>query len=132
MHRYDWIMPTTSPVLEVKVKVRCTLRKSEATGLFVASCPTLQIKSQGTTQEQAKASIDDAVRLFVVHCLRRGILEEVLKNRGFAPVDSAFGGEDRSVDDDVISVSEPLLEWDSEMPVSFHTTPKAGSAQWLQ
>lgn len=50
--------------LEICVKYRGFLKHSDATGLYVSWCSMLDIKSQGTTRTQARASLDDSVSLY--------------------------------------------------------------------
>ncbi len=50
---------------------------------FVASCPVLDVHSQGETEEQAKKNLGEALYLFFVSCFERGTLDEVLKKCGF-------------------------------------------------
>ncbi len=64
--------------LPVKIK-----RKKE---WIVASCPILDIFSQGETEEKAKKNLAEALSLFFISCFERGTLDEVLKNCGFRAV----------------------------------------------
>ena len=50
---------------------------------FVASCPILDVHSQGETEEQAKHNLGDALSLFFISCFERGALDDVLKDCGF-------------------------------------------------
>lgn len=52
---------------------------------FTASCPILDVVSQGPTVEKAKANLAEALSLFLISCHERGILDAVLKNCGFKP-----------------------------------------------
>lgn len=51
----------------------------------VASCPDLDVHSQGTTEEEAKKNLAEAISLFFISCFERGTLEAVLKECGFRP-----------------------------------------------
>jgi predicted RNase H-like HicB family nuclease len=53
---------------------------------FVASCPALDVASQGETEEEAKKNIAEALFMFLRSCFERGTLEAVLKQCGFSPV----------------------------------------------
>jgi hypothetical protein len=107
--------------LEIEVKYWGYVKLSDATGLYVSWCPLLDIKSQGTTQEQARAALDDSVKLFVMHCFRRGILEQVLKSRGLEPQEIADA--ESSDDGECVSVrplpaaSELLDAWEGTVPL---------------
>jgi hypothetical protein len=108
--------------LEIRVNYRGYVKHSDATGLFLSWCPMLEIKSQGTTAAQARAALDDSVRLFVVHCFRRGILESTLSTMGLQEVEAVEDHEERisvrpiPVDDDNI-----LDSWDGSVPVRLGT-----------
>ena len=127
--------------LEISVKYRGFVRHSDATGNFLSWCPLLDIKSQGRTIEEARASLDDSVRAFVVHCFRRGILEEVLKRRGLEECTPRLGGNGADDSGEHVSVrpvaaaTDGLLDsWEGNVPLhlvaSAHTKP-AGIA-WQQ
>ena len=50
---------------------------------FLASCPVLDIHSQGETEEQAKKNLTDALTLFFISCYERNTLDTALKECGF-------------------------------------------------
>jgi predicted RNase H-like HicB family nuclease len=52
---------------------------------FLASCPALDVSSQGETEEDAKKNIAEALFMFLRSCYERGTLEAVLKQCGFVP-----------------------------------------------
>ena len=119
--------------LEICVKYRGYVRLSDGTGLYLSWCPMLDIKSQGTSIEQARASLDDSVRLFVVHCCRRGILERTLERLGLQEVEDDGSGADG---EEMISVrpvpaTKPIVEtWEGSVPVRYEShTPAALSAE---
>jgi len=53
---------------------------------FVASCPILDVYSQGDTEDQAKKNLAEALSLFFVSCHERGTLDAVLKDSGFVAI----------------------------------------------
>ena len=59
--------------------------KRDGRSRFVSWCPALDIYSQGPTQDKALKNIREAVQLFVLDCLERGTLEQVLRECGFRP-----------------------------------------------
>ena len=65
--------------LSVPVEVR------QENHIFYMSCRALDVHGQGDTEDQAKASIVEALQLFVVSCYGRGVLDQVLKDCGFTP-----------------------------------------------
>lgn len=52
-------------------------------GHYLASCPILDVHSQGETAEKAKSNLVEALSLFLISCLERKALDAVLKECGF-------------------------------------------------
>jgi predicted RNase H-like HicB family nuclease len=50
---------------------------------YLAVCPSLDVASQGPTEEKALGNLRDAIRGFLADCFERGTLEEVLQQAGF-------------------------------------------------
>ena len=73
---------------------------------FVASCPILDVVSQGRDAEAAKNSLREALVEFFLSCLERRTLDEVLRSAGFVP--SAIGDDDEDAGDDAHSITVPL------------------------
>jgi len=69
--------------VDIKVKLPVKIQKRKK--WLLASCPVLDIHSQGDTETQARKNLTEAVSLFLVSCFERGILDEVLKKCGFKP-----------------------------------------------
>jgi len=55
--------------------IKYTKRKS----WILASCPILDMHSQGETEKKAKKNLEEALSLFFVSCFERGTLDVVLK-----------------------------------------------------
>ena len=53
---------------------------------YLASCPLLDVHSQGETKEKAKGNLSEAIQLFLISCFERGSLDNVLKDCGFRPL----------------------------------------------
>jgi predicted RNase H-like HicB family nuclease len=53
---------------------------------WLASCPSLDIHTQGEDFERAQENLKEALMLFIESCLSRGTLEEVLGQAGYSPV----------------------------------------------
>ena len=51
--------------------------------LYVAVAPELNVSSFGNTKKEAKASLKEAVELFLEECRRMGTLDDVLIEAGF-------------------------------------------------
>lgn len=67
--------------VEMKMKLPVKFVKKEE--WYVASCPVLDVFSQGRTQKKAKDNLHEAISLFLITCLEHGTLDDVLKNCGF-------------------------------------------------
>lgn len=61
---------------------------------YVAIAPELNVSSFGSTQKEAKASLREAVELFLEECKRIGSLEEILSEAGFKIEDKHWRAED--------------------------------------
>ncbi|OQX24061.1 MAG: hypothetical protein BWK80_22745 [Desulfobacteraceae bacterium IS3] len=53
---------------------------------YVASCPALDVFSQGETELQAEKNLRETLCLFLTSCIERGTLDTVLKECGFKSV----------------------------------------------
>jgi predicted RNase H-like HicB family nuclease len=53
---------------------------------WLASCPSLDIHTQGENFERAQENLKEAIALFIESCLSRGTLKEVLRLAGYSPV----------------------------------------------
>lgn len=66
---------------EFIITLPCTLKKRKK--WVLASCPALDIHSQGDTEKAAKANLVEAMASFLISCFERGTLDAVLKDCGF-------------------------------------------------
>ena len=69
----------TQVLFNAKLPVKITKKRK----WFVASCPILDIVSQGETEASAKKNLKEALSLFFLSCFERGTLDAVLKQCGF-------------------------------------------------
>jgi predicted RNase H-like HicB family nuclease len=69
----------------ISIDLLCTLKK-EAEGLWVAGCPLLDLYSQGSSENDAKRSLEEAILLWVENCVERGTLDQALRECGFHSV----------------------------------------------
>lgn len=74
--------------LKITASVKAATRKDDQTGIYVAYCPALRLRSQGTDEKRAKAAIESAIMLFLKTCIDEGKLDEALHDRGFKGVTS--------------------------------------------
>ncbi len=66
---------------QVKLPIVFTKRKK----WYLATCPVLDVHSQGKTKSEAQKNLKEALELFLVSCFERGTLDQVLKECGFRP-----------------------------------------------
>jgi predicted RNase H-like HicB family nuclease len=75
--------------MQVTIQFNATLpvKIAKRGRVFVASCPVLDVHSQGDTDTQARDHLGEALSLFFVSCFERGVLDDVLKEitRGWTP-----------------------------------------------
>ena len=50
---------------------------------YVASCPILDVVTQGETKKKAKANLKEALSVFLETCIEAGTLSDVLSGCGF-------------------------------------------------
>lgn len=81
--------------LEIDFCLQARIRRDEAADVFVAWCPALNVRSQGTSETEAKNALSSAITMYLTHCYRRNILHNLLHQRGFEPV-SADGAARQS------------------------------------
>lgn len=67
--------------MTIKLPIKLTRKEK----WVLASCPALDVFAQGSSEEDAKKNIMEAMNLFLTSCLERGTLEAVLKECGFVP-----------------------------------------------
>ncbi len=53
---------------------------------FIASCPVLDVNTQGKNITEAKRNLVDALQLFITSCFERNVLDDVLSEAGFKPI----------------------------------------------
>ena len=76
---------------------------------YVASCPALDIVSQGKTEEEAKYNLIEAVTVFMISCHECGVLDSVLKQCGFVPDFSHSPASQATDKIDYINVPLPFI-----------------------
>jgi len=70
-------------LVTINIKVPVDIYKDG--GLFLASCARFGVITQGTTFEEAKDNITEALSLFIETAFEMGTLEQILKESGFRP-----------------------------------------------
>ncbi|MCG6552578.1 MAG: type II toxin-antitoxin system HicB family antitoxin [Candidatus Magnetominusculus sp. LBB02] len=90
---------TASMIFNLPVKFK------QKKDIVIASCPILDVVTQGETVDEARKNIKEAVTLFVLSCIDDGTLEAVLKECGFTTTKML---SKRSVKTETISVLIPF------------------------
>lgn len=82
--------------VEIILKLVIGAREDKEAGAWVGYCPALGIYSQGESADEALTAIQSASLLYVEHCYRRKLLDDVLNRQGFSPGSSAEGAASAS------------------------------------
>ena len=56
---------------------------------WIATCPMVAVVSQGTSADDAKRCLQEAVELWFESCIERGVLDQALREANFRPLASA-------------------------------------------
>lgn len=109
------MMRNTTVFFSVKLPAKITKRKK----WYLASCPILDVHSQGETEVQAKKNLVEALSLFLISCLERDTLDTVLKSCGITVAHSAEPYKKR-----------PAIQRQDyiDVPIPFLVTPTRHSA----
>ena len=75
---------------DITMTVKLPIRVIKKDRWYVASCPVLDVFSQGDTEKKATDNLSEALSLFLISCLERGTLEQVLRECGFNSVSPAI------------------------------------------
>jgi len=78
-------------VIKVQINIKLPFKITKGAKWFLASCPILDVHSQGETEKQAKKNLIEAISLFLASCFQRGTLDEVLKKCGFTLIQGIPG-----------------------------------------
>lgn len=90
----------------VKLPIKITKKKK----WVVASCPILDVHSQGNTEKKARNNLIEALSLFLVSCFDRGSLDTVLKQCGFKAIHQQAAPRTSSLSkEDYVSVPVPFI-----------------------
>jgi predicted RNase H-like HicB family nuclease len=56
---------------------------------WIAVCPSIDVASQGSSEDEAKRCLKEAVEVWFESCVERGVLDQALREASFRP--SAYG-----------------------------------------
>ncbi len=71
---------------------------------YIASCPPLDLTTQGRDEIEAKKNLQEAAELFIVSCIERGTLDQALKELGFVHLK----GQGASLPPDAFPMTVPI------------------------
>jgi predicted RNase H-like HicB family nuclease len=74
--------------LDIELKFRIPVKLTKKRKWYVASCPVLDVASQGETEKKARDNLVEALTLFLTTCIDIGTLNDVLKQSGFKTVEA--------------------------------------------
>lgn len=69
--------------VEFTINMNCSVERDEDVDGFVSHCPTLDVYSQGETEEEALEAIKSAVTMHITTAFDFNRLEKVLRKAGF-------------------------------------------------
>lgn len=84
--------------IRIEYKLKAAIRYDDSAGVHVGWCPMLDIFSQGTTPDEAKTALTSALTMYLKHCFRRGILDNILRGRGLEASDEPEGDSEETSD----------------------------------
>ena len=73
-----------SETIELEVTLGAYVRR-ETSRRCIATCPQINVVTQGATLQDAKACLQEAVELWFESCIERGVLDQALREANFRP-----------------------------------------------
>jgi predicted RNase H-like HicB family nuclease len=78
-------MPPAEALDQVGIVFRLPAVLARDDDWVIATCPPLDVASQGRSPDEARANLVDALTTFLLSCLERQTLDTVLRGAGFTP-----------------------------------------------
>jgi len=103
--------------LKITASVRAATRRDDDTGVYVAFCPTLQLYSQGTDEPRAKQALEGAILLFLSTCIKNGVLDEALQERGFSDAQSQDKKSPKQLSEEFVSIEKYDNTYEIDVPM---------------
>ncbi len=72
----------------IGIVIRLPVNITKKEEWVIATCPALDVNTQGRSCAEARKNMEEALSLFLESCLERGVLNEVLRGAGFTKVES--------------------------------------------
>jgi predicted RNase H-like HicB family nuclease len=103
--------------LKITASVRAATRRDDDVGVYVAFCPTLQLYSQGTDEKRARQALESAILLFLSTCIKNGVLDEALKDRGFDGAASYDPKSPKQLSEEFVSIEKYDQTYELDVPL---------------
>lgn len=97
----------TSKMIHVDFQVKLPYVLKKRDDHWLSICPVLDVYSQGSSKQEAKKSLGEAIKLFLISCFEHGTLEQVLRECGFKLEKDAKARPSKSASD-YITVPLPM------------------------
>jgi len=94
--------------ISMTIDLPFTLTKCEDVNAYLASCPYLDVQTQGCTRKKAKENLAEALRLFFISCIERGTLSKVLAECNITPAKKPIRKSTKNPKIPRISIPVPL------------------------
>lgn len=111
----------------LKFRLTAHYRRDDETRAYVMYCPTLDIYTAAPTRSECKATMRSAAILFIRTCYNRGMLDQVLRQRGLQR--SASSAPHSPLKGDYIAITERPEEFKSfpfEVPIELLAAQQSG------
>jgi predicted RNase H-like HicB family nuclease len=103
------VMPPAEALDQVGIVFRLPAVLAQDEDWVIATCPPLDVASQGRSPDEARANLVDALTAFLLSCLERQTLDTVLRAAGFAPGSPPPAAEEHETDTELLSVPLPFV-----------------------
>ncbi|MBM3299127.1 MAG: type II toxin-antitoxin system HicB family antitoxin [Deltaproteobacteria bacterium] len=95
-------------VIKATFTVTLPIQIHKEGGVYVSSCPLLDVWSQGETLKHAEENLVEAIQLFINSCFVRGTLDKVLRECGFVPLATMPKAQAKSIQGRQVKVPVPI------------------------
>jgi predicted RNase H-like HicB family nuclease len=103
--------------LKITASVRAATRRDDEAGVYVAFCPTLKLYSQGTDEARARQAMESAIMLFMSTCIKIGVLNEALQERGFSDAISRDTKSPKQLSEEFVSIEKYEHTYEVDVPL---------------
>ncbi len=94
-------------IIKSDITMKLPVKVKKSGDWFIASCPILDVSTQGKTKDKALSNLTEALTMFLVSCFERGTLDAVLKECGFKPLER--GARASRPKWDMVDIPIPLM-----------------------